>query len=135
MITDSGRPGTLLVLADAVDTAQVVGLSENLAGGSRAELWAIAAGPEVVPLPGTPTAPALDEENMRAAADAMGGSLEIISVDDSDIAAIDRRIGRQLSIAERREGSQWQDGGYYLVPLLVLLALFWFRRGWVVRWN
>ena len=26
-----------------------------------------------------------------------------------------------------------EDAGYFLLPLLALLALFWSRRGWIVR--
>lgn len=134
MITDSGRPGTMLVLADSVDAAQFAELETGSAGRNTAELWAIAAGEDVVPLPGTPAAPALDEPGMLAAADALGGSLEIISIDDRDVAAIDRRIGRAIAEVSTREGERWRDAGYFMLPLLLLLCLFWFRQGWVVRW-
>ncbi|GLK85876.1 VWA domain-containing protein [Ancylobacter defluvii] len=30
------------------------------------------------------------------------------------------------------EGVQWEEAGYWLTPLLALLALLWFRRGWVL---
>jgi len=134
LIAENGRPGTLVVLADSVDPAQLPELQAARTGGPGAELWAIAAGVEVVPLPGSPTAPALDEANMRAAARAMGGQLEVISVDDGDVRAINRRLTQQLVDVSDQQGARWRDAGYYFLPLLVLLGLFWFRQGWVVRW-
>jgi Ca-activated chloride channel family protein len=135
LIQNSAHPGTMLVLADSVDAGQIPALQKARAGHSATELWAVAAGEEVIPLPGTPSAPALDKANMQAVADALGGSLEIISVDQSDVEAIDRRIGRHLADISQADGERWRDAGYYLLPLLVLLGLFWFRKGWVIRWG
>jgi Ca-activated chloride channel family protein len=134
LIQDNAHPGTILVLADSVDPGQILSLKENQANRSAVELWAIAASEEVIPLPGSPPAPALDEANMQAAADAFGGSLEIISVDHSDVEAINRRIGRHLADISQAEGERWRDAGYYFLPLMVFLGLFWFRKGWVIRW-
>ncbi len=135
LIRDGARPGSMLLLADSVDPAQFNELKETKSGRSPIELWAIAAGPDVIPAPGAPTAPALDESQMKAAAATLGGGLVVISVDDSDIDTLDRRISRNLADVSRVDGERWRDAGYFLVPLLVLLALFWFRRGWVVRWT
>ena len=30
------------------------------------------------------------------------------------------------------EAERWQEAGYWLTPLVALIALLWFRRGWVV---
>ncbi len=29
-------------------------------------------------------------------------------------------------------GDRWRDAGFYLVPLIALIALAWSRKGWVV---
>jgi len=135
LIRENTRPGTMLVLADAVDPGQIPALEESRADHAAIELWAIAAGEEVIPLPGSPPAPSLDEPNMQDAADALGGRLQIISVDQSDVDAVDRRIGRHLEDISQADGERWRDAGYYFLPLLVLLGLFWFRKGWVIRWD
>jgi Ca-activated chloride channel family protein len=135
LIRRSGQPGSMLLLADSVDLAQLDALKAlRSQPGVPVQLWAIAAGPEVIPPVGTPPAPPLDEERMRLAANALGGGLELISIDDSDVGAVERKLGRSLSSISKAEGQRWRDAGYWLVPLLVVLALFWFRRGWVVRW-
>jgi hypothetical protein len=33
------------------------------------------------------------------------------------------------------EEVQWKDGGYVLVPIILLGTLLWARRGWSVRWQ
>ncbi len=135
LIKMDGNPGTLLVLADSVEPLQMDELKSGRNERVAAELWAIAAGTEVIPLPGMPVAPALDKANMKAAANALGGELELISVDDQDVEAINRRLTRNLRDVSDQAGARWRDAGYYLLPLMVLLGLFWFRQGWVVRWS
>jgi Ca-activated chloride channel family protein len=66
---------------------------------------------------------------MRAAADALDGSLTVVSVDDSDVRELNASIKRSFANAELQEGSRWKDAGYYLVPLLLLLLLPFFRQG------
>ncbi|MEN8166301.1 MAG: VWA domain-containing protein [Pseudomonadota bacterium] len=136
LIRQSGKPGSMLLLADSVDPAQLDELKAlRSQPGVPVQLWAIAAGPEVIPAAGSPSAPTLDEEQMQLAASALGGGLELISIDDSDVAAVERNLGRSMRSIGEAEGQRWRDAGYWLVPLLVGLALFWFRRGWVVRWS
>ena len=135
LIRKEAHPGTMLVLADSVDVLQAPELEDAAEQYGAAELWAIAAGPEVIPVPGSPPAPPLDEETMRTAARALGGSLEVISLDDSDIEAIDSRLARHMAELAGQEGERWRDAGYFLLPLLLVLGLFWFRKGWVVRWS
>lgn len=134
LVQKDGHPGTLVVLADSIDPAQLDELKSGRAGHVVAELWAISETADVLPLPGTPAAPPLDKPNMQAAAKVLGGQLELISLDDSDVGSIDRRLARNLKDVSDQTGTRWRDAGYYFLPLLVLIGLFWFRQGWVVRW-
>ena len=135
LIEKSERPGTMLVLADSVEPLQLPELEAARAEYGAVELWGIAAGPEVIPVPGSPPAPPLDEAIMRSAAKALGGSLELISLDDGDVEAVEGRLSRHMTELAGQEGERWRDAGYYLLPLLLVLGLFWFRKGWVVRWS
>ena len=57
-------------------------------------------------------------------------------VDPADIDSIDRRMERHLrSAREDDPGARWSDAGYWLAWPVALLALFWFRKGWSVRWG
>lgn len=68
---------------------------------------------------------------LTEAAKALGGTVVPTTPDQSDVAAIARRLDRGDNAAGiAGEGDHWHDAGYWLVPILALLALPWFRRGW-----
>ena len=66
-----------------------------------------------------------------------GRSMPTVDRDDastrSDVAAVARRLDRAGPPRRRRgRGQHWREAGYWLTPLLALIALLWFRRGWVL---
>lgn len=63
----------------------------------------------------------------------LGGTVVPTTPDQADVAAIVRRLDRGDNAAGiAGEGDHWSEAGYWLVPILALLALPWFRRGWGV---
>ena len=58
-----------------------------------------------------------------------------MSVDDSDVKTLARRLDRRLPGGTDGEGERWRDAGYPLLLPLALIVLLWFRRGWAVRWQ
>jgi Ca-activated chloride channel family protein len=135
-LRDSGLPGSVVLIADYIDQASSQALAEmREAGDADVHVLAVAAGPEAVPPPGSPPAPALDEAAMRQAAKAGGGSLVLVSPDDSDLRQLNARIDRSIASAPVQQGERWKDAGYYLVILFTLLALLFFRPGGAVALN
>lgn len=71
----------------------------------------------------------LDEPSLRALASAGGGAYARLSDDDADLRALDvlrpRGDGGDLRPGQSRS---WQDEGYWLLPPLLLLSLWAFRR-------
>ena len=129
-LAQSGLPGSIVLISDYIDP----GLQEGLAaarqdGAVDIHFYAMAAGPEVIPPPDSPPAPALDLELMKAAAKAAGGDLTLPSVDNSDVRQLNAKIERSISSAPAQEGERWKDAGYLLLPLILLLAMFLFRPG------
>ena len=123
-------PGSIVLITDAFDTSQVATLDKiRKRGGAEVHILAMAAGPEVIPPPGSPPAAVLDMDSLRAAARAMGGSVTAVTADKRDIESLSAKIERSISHAPATEGRQWQDAGYYLLALLALLMLTFFRRG------
>ncbi len=58
-----------------------------------------------------------------------------VSVDQSDIRALERHIETRFHAAQADEfGSRWRDEGYWLLLPVLALCLMWFRRGTVVQW-
>ncbi|MCS0503330.1 vWA domain-containing protein [Ancylobacter mangrovi] len=73
------------------------------------------------------------EPSIEAAAGALHGDVVALTLDDADVT----RIARHLATAgppppAPGEEARWVDAGYWLTPLLALLVLAWFRRGWVL---
>jgi Ca-activated chloride channel family protein len=58
-----------------------------------------------------------------------------VSIDQSDIRALERRIETRYQAAQADElGTRWLDEGYWLLLPASFLCLMWFRRGTVVQW-
>ncbi|WP_134679026.1 VWA domain-containing protein [Paracoccus ravus] len=71
-----------------------------------------------------------------AGLDALTIPVEQVSVDDSDIIRLDRRLNAAYRRALAEDGDQpWDDRGWLLAWPAALLALIWFRRGWTMRWG
>jgi Ca-activated chloride channel family protein len=122
--------GSIVLITDAINTSQLAALDTiRQQGGVEVHILAMAAGPDVIPSPGSPPAPALDMDSLREAARAMGGSLTIVTADKTDIQSLSTRIERSIKHAPAQEGEQWKDSGYYLLLLLAMIMLSFFRTG------
>ena len=132
-LKDAAVPGSIVLITDAIDTSQLSAL-ENTYKQARFEvhILAMAAGPEVIPPAGSYPAPALDMESLRKAARVMGGTVTSVTADKSDIENLSAKIERSISHVPAAEGQQWKDSGYYLLVLLALVLLTFFRRGGAV---
>ena len=129
-------PGSILLIADRIDQNQ---LEKIKAFHDKSEIsihiFAIAADPGITVPAGSPPAPALNMENLKKAATAAGASLTIVSPDDRDVQKLARRIESTLSTAKQNQGDRWQDSGYWFLPILLILGLIFFRRGWMVVYE
>jgi Ca-activated chloride channel family protein len=136
-LTTSGLAGSVLLVTDYVAPAVIERIRKvQAADGPRVHIYGIAAGPEAFVPPGSPPAPPLDRVNLKQAAAAGKGSLVIATPDGSDIDQLTRIVETQFSVAGSQEGGErWRDSGYWLVPLIALLALWWFRPGWTIQWR
>jgi Ca-activated chloride channel family protein len=56
-----------------------------------------------------------------------------LTVDDSDVRALNRRIDSHFVVIED-SALPWLDSGYPLVFPAMALFLLWFRRGWTLTW-
>lgn len=62
-----------------------------------------------------------------------GGDYFDLTVDDSDMRRLDRRIDSHYVIVED-SALPWLDSGYVLVFPIMALFLMWFRKGWTLTW-
>jgi Ca-activated chloride channel homolog len=133
----SRRNGSILLVTDSVAADQLPLLTTHRQnGGAPVHILAVAAEPGVPLRPDSPPAPALDRTALGKAAHAAGASLTLVSPDASDVQRLVRHLATSITAAQPADaGERWQDAGYWLVPVVALLALAWFRPGWIVSWN
>ncbi|GEP02890.1 VWA domain-containing protein [Methylobacterium oxalidis] len=129
-------------LADAVALADAI-LAGHRRGGSILVMADAAAGEQIDRLAGTTLThpatilallpPELDPGRLEDAERALRADLVATTVDRSDVETVARRLDRAGRIVDvAGEGQHWKEAGYWLTPLLALLTLLWFRRGWVI---
>jgi Ca-activated chloride channel family protein len=59
-----------------------------------------------------------------------------LTLNDDDIHWIQRRVQHHLqAVQQRNRKTRWIDEGYWLTVPVAAVALFWFRKGWAVRWT
>lgn len=107
VLANSGQGGSIVVLTDTAPPDQIAALD-----------------PSVIVLAMEP----VEDAAWQAA------QVEIVpvSVDTSDVAGIARTMARQGVAPAQGEAVRWVEAGYWLTPLIALLLLGWFRRGWVL---
>ena len=124
----SERGGTVLLITDAT-SAEVSASYGDYFAGSRHQLLVLAAGnPDKV------SAMALDWPSLQRLAKQSKGSAVVMTVDDTDIASLNRRIERHMQL-NSDSMMPWQDMGYCLLFPVAFLMLLWFRKGWLVKWT
>ncbi len=75
-------------------------------------------------------APLVETSALDDAADAADAKVIRLRPDDADVAEL-ARAAKFASPAPGADGGRWKDGGYALIPLLLVLLLPFFRRGWM----
>jgi len=136
LLSKAKIPGSILLIADQIAGDQIGEIqSFHKKSTIPVHIYAMAADKGVTVPAGSPPAPALNMDDMKKAAAAMDASLTIVSPDDRDVQKLASRIQTSLSSAKQNQGERWQDAGYWLLPLLLVLALFFFRRGWIVVYE
>ncbi len=59
-----------------------------------------------------------------------------LTLDDDDIQWIQRRVQHHLQTVQQKDAkTRWIDEGYWLTIPVAALAVFWFRKGWTIRWT
>lgn len=68
-------------------------------------------------------------DSIKKAASALGAEVTLMSADNRDIDTLIRRSANMpVAVAMQGEGARWQEAGWWLVPVLLILMLTQFRR-------
>lgn len=119
LLAEQDTMGSVLVVADAADSD-----SEALAAAYQQ-----ASEPRVIFL-AVNVAGSSEDESLRQAARALNARVEPLAVDDDDIEAIVNGAARVpvSRAAGKASGTRWQEGGWFLLPILAALVALQFRR-------
>ena len=119
LLGEQETAGSILVVADAVD-GDLGAITE-----AHREQGAPPVAFLAVNIPSSS-----EDEALRKAASALRGKVETLTVDDTDINAIVHAAARPpvSRSAIDDKGTRWQEGGWYLVPIIAFLAALTFRR-------
>lgn len=120
VLRDGGQGGSILVVADTVAPGQTDALRQ-IAGHLPVLFFAMA-----------PRAAVDADASLAAAVSALVARETATTVDNADVQAIARRLASAAGAPVAGEAPRWEEAGYWLTPLVALIALLWFRRGWVV---
>jgi Ca-activated chloride channel family protein len=115
-LKEGGQGGSILVFGDAAPSL------ENAKIDAPVTLFAM-----------RPEAQASSDPSLQAAAAALGADLQAPTLDSGDVEGLARKLataGPPPPVTG--ETPRWQEAGYWLTPIVALLVLFWFRRGWVL---
>lgn len=139
--------GTILFLTDGIGEDQAAAFEEH-AAQSQDQVIVLAVGTEdggpvrrpdgsfATDARGRRVMATLDRaglEALRRRADVFVASF---TVDDRDVQQVQRRVQSHLrQVQQEDETARWRDMGYFVLFPIALLGLFWFRRGWTVRWG
>jgi len=116
-LAEGGQGGSVIVFADTVPA-----LNASTAGGPPLFVFAT-----------LPPARAASDPALRAAAATLDAELVAPTIDSQDVEGLARRLATAGSPPPAPgEAPTWQEAGWWLTPLLALLVLVWFRRGWVL---
>lgn len=126
------QPGsTVLLVSDGV-TPSAIDAYQRFFAERPYQLVILAAGNEQVASTSQAKSP-LDLHSLNQLADAVGGRLVEMSIDESDVEQINRYVERNMQM-NGDSAMPWQDMGYWLLIPVMLLMLLWFRKGWLVQW-
>jgi len=83
---------------------------------------------------GAPLQAKLDDRALERLASQAHIPLTSVTSGDDDMQWVQREAVHHLQIISGKSSQHWKEYGYFLGYPLLLIALCWFRRGWVVRW-
>lgn len=121
MIDQSGKPGSMLIMADSVSANQLP-LFEKLDSASLFQFHSY-----------NPVGAGIDS-GLLSAAEILGTRPVEVSLDTRDVELLAQRAETSFTkVTDNGTSERWRDDGYWFLPLIGACFLLWFRKGWVVQ--
>ncbi len=113
--------GTIIVLLDTIKTEQVDKIASQQSMGDSSLLFFVTVSQELI-----------DQKSYDYAKKKLNATIVYFNDDDSDIKEISDTITHNFKQISKKKSDQ-RDDGYYLIFLIVLITLFWFRKGFLAE--
>lgn len=116
-LVDAGS-GSILWITDSIAPEQAASLAQ----------WRKSSSTTVRLLP--PLLEGEEAETLRAAAKAVSADVVRLAADDADVNEL-AHAAKFASVGAGGKSDRWEESGYWLTPLLLIIGLPFFRRGWM----
>lgn len=128
VLFSSPLPGSVLLITDDLSDIAVAEFQRYFSTNHHQLLiWGAGKTQRQTPFP-------LQEQKLSSLTKAVSGEWVPFSVDHSDVDTLSALIAEHAKFSGGVT-QPWFDSGYSLLAPLMLLYLFWFRRGWLVQWS
>ena len=116
------KGGTIVVFTDSVDPAQAKEVSKKALAQDAKVLFLAVASPEL-----------LDTKGFEQSVSLLGAEWTKMAVDEQDVQKLASWIDTAFQKAGSKDDARYEDSGYLLIPLILLLMLLWFRQGFIAE--
>ncbi len=116
------KGATVIVLSDTVSPSLVkLAKEKEFSASNNVIFWEIASDE------------LSNKDDFESSASLLGASYIAHSRDDSDVNRVSSLIDKHFKTAAQDDNTQYEDGGYLLVPLIFVLMLLWARQGFIAE--
>jgi Ca-activated chloride channel family protein len=131
-------PSTILLMTDAISSDDAILLSNYINGSVHRLEVLLLSTPNGAPVPGHTSVVSKQDPTVLANLqqnDKIG--ITPITLDKSDVEGIAKRISDKLVFEKdkKEDEKDWDDMGWLLILPMLVIAAFWFRKGWVIQWS
>lgn len=131
-------PSTVLLVTDAIGNEEATLLSNWINKSIHHLEILLVSTPNGASVPGYPKVVSKQDPSViqNLAQDTSKIHINYLTLDNSDVKTIAGRIGKKLYFqsVKNKDSKEWDDMGWLLIPPSLLVAAFWFRRGWAIQW-
>ncbi|WP_285162643.1 vWA domain-containing protein [Shewanella goraebulensis] len=133
LLQATNTPGTILLITDGTSDDALNEFEQYFSQAQHQLIvWAIGRNNSESDEVGSIIIP-MQFERLQTLAELADGRMILLSDDKQDVVEVNRYIDNNLAVSED-ESRPWLDAGYWLVYLVAVLYLLWFRRGWTLQW-
>ncbi|NOR55999.1 MAG: VWA domain-containing protein [Sulfurovum sp.] len=116
------KGATLIVLTDSISPSQAnLAMKNGFGKEMNVILWKIA------------SSELSSASDFQSTADILNAEVVAYAGDNSDVAKVSSLIDKNFKNAAAGDEGKYEDGGYWLLPIIFLLLLLWARQGFVAE--